>query len=170
MRVGRADSLSGTKIRSLGELSDKIIPGLKKQNKKIVFTNGCFDLLHYGHIQYLEKAKQKGDILIVAVNSDASVRRLKGARRPIVDENDRIRVIAGLHSVDYAVLFGEDTPLKVIQAIKPDILIKGADWRKDKIAGSDFVLSYGGKVGTIKLAAGRSTTQLIKKIRGSVRR
>lgn len=164
MRVSRGASLSGTKIKTLSKLVRDIIPVLKNQGKKIVFTNGCFDLLHYGHIQYLEKAKQAADVLIVAVNSDASVRSLKGKNRPIVNEKDRIRVVAGLESVDYVLLFGDQTPLKVIEAIKPDVLIKGADWDKDKIVGSDFVLSYGGRVQTIRLARGRSTTNLIKKI------
>lgn len=155
--------MSVIKIKTLQHLK-KIIPRLKKQGKIIVFTNGCFDILHYGHIQYLEKAKNKGDILVIGLNSDSSVKRLKGPCRPIVQQKDRARVLAALESVDYVVLFSEDTPFKTIQALKPDILIKGADWKKKTIVGADFVLSYGGKVSTIKLAKGRSTTGLIEKI------
>ena len=155
--------MSGTKIKSLGELK-KIIPALRSRGKRIVFTNGCFDILHYGHTKYLEDAKEKGDILVVAVNSDASVKRLKGKRRPVVGEKDRLKVVAALESVDYVLLFKEDTPLKVISALKPDILVKGADWKKNSIVGSDIVSGRGGKVTRIKLAPGRSTTNLIKKI------
>lgn len=142
----------------------KITSGLKAKRKKIVFTNGCFDLLHYGHVQYLEDAKKMGDILVVALNSDASVRRIKGKMRPLVNEKDRLRIIAALESVDYVTPFPEVTPLKTIKLIKPDILIKGADWNKDDIVGGDFVLGYGGKVKTISLIKGRSTTNLIKRI------
>lgn len=151
------------KIKKINALK-KIIFSLKAKGKKIVFTNGCFDLLHYGHIKYLEDAKSKGDILVVAINSDASVRRIKGEKRPIVNEKERLRLIAALESVDYVVIFKEDTPFKVIKLLKPDILVKGADWHKDNIVGRDFVLSYGGKVSSIKLVKGRSTTNLIRKI------
>lgn len=137
---------------------------LKNKGAKVVFTNGCFDLLHYGHVKYLQEAKNKGDILIVAINSDASVRRIKGNSRPIIREKDRLRIVAALESVDYVVLFGEDSPLKVIRTLEPDILIKGADWQKLKIVGADFVIGGGGRVATLKLAKGRSTTNLIKKI------
>lgn len=137
---------------------------MKAAGKKIVFTNGCFDLLHSGHAQYLEAARAKGDILVVAVNSDASVRRLKGKGRPIVGEHDRSRLVAALESVDYVVIFGQDTPLEVIKAVKPDILVKGADWQVAEIAGADFIIAGGGKVVRIKLLKGRSTTNLIKKI------
>jgi len=155
--------MSGTKIKSLKALA-RICEGLKKKARKTVFTNGCFDILHYGHVMYLEKAKAKGDFLIVAVNSDASVRRIKGRKRPIVNEADRARVVAGLESVDYVVVFDEDTPLKVIEAVKPDVLVKGADWRKKDIVGADFVRENGGSIYSVKLAGGRSTTGLIKKI------
>ncbi len=142
----------------------KIIAGLKARGKKIVFTNGCFDLLHYGHIKYLQDAKKKGDILVVAINSDASVRRIKGKIRPLINQKDRLKIIAALESVNYAVLFNEDTPIKVIKLLKPDILVKGADWKKNHIVGGDFVLGYGGGVCTIKFVKGRSTTNLINKI------
>jgi len=151
------------KIKHLNALK-KIIFKLKKKGKKIVFTNGCFDLLHYGHIKYLEDAKRKGDILIVAINSDASVKKIKGNKRPIVNQQDRLSLIAALESVDYAILFNEETPLKVIKELRPDILVKGADWDKKQIVGTDFVLSYGGRISTIRLTKGRSTTNLIKKI------
>ena len=151
------------KIKNLNQLK-RITSRLKSQGKTIVFTNGCFDLLHYGHVKYLQEAKQKGDILVVAINSDASVRKIKGKKRPLVSENDRLRIIAALESVDYAILFKENTPLEIIKSLRPDILVKGADWNKNNIAGNDIVLTYGGKVDTIDLIKGRSTTNLIKKI------
>lgn len=163
MRTGRGRHLLKTKIKKLNALKN-IVLKLREENKKIVFTNGCFDLLHYGHIRYLEDAKGKGDILIVAINSDSSVKRIKGNKRPIINETDRIGTIAALESVDYVVLFNEDTPLKTIKTLNPDIIVKGADWRKKDIAGGDFVSSYGGKAITIKLLKGRSTTNLINKI------
>lgn len=163
MRTRRANPVSGRKIKTIQQLGN-LLPELKAKGKRIVFTNGCFDILHYGHVQYLENAKAKGDILIVGINTDASVKKIKGNRRPIVRQEDRAKIIAGLESVNYVTLFKESTPLKIIQAIRPDVLVKGADWVKDKIVGADFVLSYGGKVKNIKLAKGRSTTNLIKKI------
>ncbi len=137
---------------------------MKKQDKKIVFTNGCFDILHAGHVEYLQKAKTKGDILVVAVNSDASVKRIKGNQRPIIQQADRGKILAGLASVDYVVIFNQDTPLETIKAMKPDVLIKGADWKINKIAGADFISGYGGKVQTVKLTVGRSTTNIINAI------
>lgn len=151
------------KAITLKRLAD-IIPKLKKQGKDIVFTNGCFDLLHYGHAKYLEIAKSKGDILIVGVNSDSSVKIIKGDRRPIVGERDRLNLIASLESVDFAVMFNQATPLELIKKIRPNIIIKGADWAEDEIVGGSFVKSYGGRVLTIKLVKGLSTTNLIKKI------
>jgi len=151
------------KIKDLNELK-KIIATLKAKGKRIVFTNGCFDLLHYGHVKYLEETKQKGDILVVAVNSDASVKRIKGDKKPIVKEEDRLGVIAALESVDYVVKFNEDTPLETIKILRPDILVKGSDWLKNRIVGSDFVQGYGGKVLAVQLVSGRSTTDLIRKI------
>lgn len=155
--------MSGRKIKKIKELK-KTVEALHRQGKKIVFTNGCFDLLHYGHVTYLEKAKSKGDILIVAVNSDSSVRRIKGNGRPIVKETDRANVVAGLESVDYVTIFKEDTPLKSIKTLKPDILVKGSDWNKDTIIGADIIAKYGGRVLTIALAKGRSTTNLINRV------
>jgi D-beta-D-heptose 7-phosphate kinase/D-beta-D-heptose 1-phosphate adenosyltransferase len=163
MRTRRTSLFSRTKIKTLKELK-RIVVDLKSKGKTVVFTNGCFDILHFGHIKYLEEAKKKGDILVVAINSDTSVRRIKGNKRPIVGENDRLRTIAALESVDYVALFKEDTPLKTIKLLKPDILVKGADWNVNNIIGRDVVLSYGGRVATVKLIEGRSTTNLIKKI------
>lgn len=163
MRNCRRNSFLKAKIKSLAAIK-QISARLKKKGKRIVFTNGCFDILHYGHVKYLEDARRKGDILIVAINRDASVKRIKGNKRPIVKEMDRARIVAGLDSVDYVVLFKEDTPLEIIRAIKPNILIKGADWNKGKIVGADFVLRGGGKVDTINFVKGRSTSGLIRKI------
>jgi D-beta-D-heptose 7-phosphate kinase/D-beta-D-heptose 1-phosphate adenosyltransferase len=163
MRTGRGNRLLEKKIKSPAELK-KLSALLKKRGKTIVFTNGCFDLLHYGHVKYLEEAKKNGDCLIVAVNSDASVKRIKGWGRPLVGQEDRIRTVAGLESVDYVAVFDEDTPLKIISLVRPHILVKGSDWQKGDIVGRDIVLSYGGKVATVKLIKGRSTTNLIRKI------
>jgi rfaE bifunctional protein nucleotidyltransferase chain/domain len=151
------------KIKGINSLR-KIILRMKSENKRIVFTNGCFDLLHYGHVKYLQDARKKGDILVVGINSDASVKRIKGDKRPLVREQDRVGVVAALESVDYVVLFQQDTPLETIKAIKPDVLVKGADWSAEKIVGGDFVLSYGGCVTTIRFVKGYSTSGLIKKI------
>jgi len=163
MRTRGSRRLLEDKIKKRAVLK-KILAGLRQKRKKIVFTNGCFDLLHYGHVKYLQEAKEKGDVLVVAVNSDSSVRAIKGRKRPFVSAQDRMRLIAALESVDYVLLFKEKTPLKVIRIFKPDILIKGADWDTKKIAGRDFVLAAGGKVSTVKLLKGRSTTTLIRKI------
>lgn len=151
------------KIKNIGTLK-RIVRRLKKRGKKIVFTNGCFDLLHYGHVKYLEDARGKGDILIVALNSDSSVKKIKGRRRPITKEKDRLGIIAGLESADYVVLFNEETPLKAIKELAPDVLVKGGDWGRDNIVGSDFVIRGGGRVCTIKFIKGYSTTGLIEKI------
>jgi len=128
-----------SKIKSLKEI-ETISRRLRAQGKRIVFTNGCFDLIHYGHVKYLQDAKRKGDILVVGVNSDSSVRHIKGRNRPIVSEKYRIRVIAGLESVDYTFLFNQDTPLAAIKSVKPDILVKGADWKKSDIVGASFMI------------------------------
>ncbi len=134
---------------------------LKK--KKAVFTNGCFDLLHRGHVTYLEKARGCGDLLIVALNSDASVQRLKGPTRPINTLKDRMWVMAALESVDYVTWFSEDTPQKLIELLAPQVLVKGGDWRPSQIVGSDFVLARGGKVKSIRFVEGKSTTHMIEK-------
>ncbi|MDD5116063.1 MAG: D-glycero-beta-D-manno-heptose 1-phosphate adenylyltransferase [Candidatus Omnitrophica bacterium] len=163
MRNDRTGALPGAKIASLAGLKKKLA-FLKRKGKRVVFTNGCFDILHYGHVKYLQDARAKGDCLVVAVNTDSSVRKIKTDKRPIVGEDDRLRVVAALGCVDFAFLFKEDNPLKVIKALKPDILVKGSDWDKKNIVGADFVRSYGGKVLTIKLVKGRSTTAIIDKI------
>lgn len=136
---------------------------LKKNRKKVVFTNGCFDILHAGHVQYLERAKKFGDVLILGLNSDISTRRLKGAGRPINTQKDRATVLAGLACVDYITIFNEDTPARLIQSISPDVLVKGSDWKISLISGANHVLSRGGKVKRIRLLKGRSTTAILKK-------
>ena len=137
----------------------------KKAGRKIVFTNGCFDILHVGHVSYLEEAKALGDVLVVGLNKDRSVKRLKGPHRPLIKEGDRARVLASLGAVDYVVPFGEATPERLIRAVKPDFLVKGGDWQKKDIVGSRFVESYGGKVRSLKFVNGISTSALIEKIR-----
>ena len=132
--------------------------------KKIVFTNGCFDILHAGHADYLKKAKSLGDILVVGINSDESIRRIKGEKRPIIPQELRAFLLDSLKPVDYVIIFEEDTPFELIKAIKPDVLVKGADWDVDKIVGADFVLSYGGKVERIEFSFDISTTKIIEKI------
>ena len=147
------------------ELLIRCCEELHIHNKKtIVFTNGCFDILHVGHVTYLEAAKNLGDALVVGVNSDASVRRLKGKSRPINPEKDRAAVLSALRCVDFVVLFEEDTPLRIITALKPNVLVKGGDYTPDTIVGADVVRSGGGSVVTIPLVAGKSTTAIAEKI------
>ncbi|GIW48181.1 MAG: bifunctional protein HldE [Deltaproteobacteria bacterium] len=138
---------------------------LKSAGKKIVFTNGCFDLFHTGHLHLLEEAKKLGDVLIVAINSDQSVKRLKGAQRPIFDENERAKIIAALGFVDYVVVFEEDTPFELIEELKPDIIVKGGDYTVERVVGRDIVESHGGRVHIIPLLEGVSTSSLIEKIK-----
>ena len=140
---------------------------LRSKGKRIVFTNGCFDILHVGHVDYLSKAKALGDILVVGLNSDSSVRNIKGKNRPINNERDRAKVLSSLSSVDYVSIFSESTPQRLIKKLKPDVLVKGGDWEVARIAGSDFVRSYGGKVKSIPFVKGYSTTSLIKRIEGA---
>ena len=144
--------------------TEKLVKKLKRNKQKIVFTNGVFDILHRGHVEYLAKAKSFGDILILGLNSDTSVRRIKGKNRPINKQLDRAIVLLALESVDYVIYFGEDTPLKLIELVKPDILVKGADYKVSEIVGAEFVLSNGGVVKTVKLTKGKSTTNTIKKM------
>jgi len=136
---------------------------LRRRGKQIVFTNGCFDILHAGHVQYLRKAKQFGDLLIVGLNSDRSTRKLKGPGRPINPEKDRAQVLGALSCVDYVSIFDEDTPLELIKTVKPHVLVKGADWPLHSIAGRREMLSWGGRVRRIRLLKGRSTTGILKK-------
>lgn len=149
------------KIQSLTRLKKNL-----KNKKGLVFTNGCFDILHRGHVEYLAKAKTKGKLLIVAVNSDESVRNLKGPSRPINSLKDRMEVIASLECVDYVTWFSDETPLRLIRNLKPQTLVKGGDWRPDQIIGGAEVLSWGGKVFSLPFIEGKSTTSLIDKIRG----
>lgn len=144
---------------------DKIIKKLKSENKKIVFTNGCFDILHAGHVRYLKESKKFGDILIVGLNSDISVKKIKGESRPINPEMDRAEVLAGLEAVNYIVLFDETSPVKLLEEIKPDIYTKGADYTVETLPEAKTVLSYGGKIEFIKFLEGRSTTKIIDKIK-----
>lgn len=137
---------------------------LKRQQKRVVFTNGCFDLIHRGHLDYLRKAKSYGDLLIVAVNSDSSVRRIKGKGRPILPQRDRLELVAALEPVDYVFVFNQETPLKVIKKLEPDILVKGADYKLGEIVGAKEIKSWGGKVRRVRLTKGRGTSEVIDKI------
>ncbi len=151
------------KIRSLPELKN-IIKRLRAKNKRIVFTNGCFELLHAGHASYLQKARAMGDILVVGLNSDSSVRKIKGGPRPVTKEKDRAKVLSLLWCVDFITIFSSTTPFNLIKAVRPDVLVKGGDWKVKDIVGSDLVTSYGGKVKSLPYLKGYSTTSLIKKI------
>jgi rfaE bifunctional protein nucleotidyltransferase chain/domain len=137
---------------------------LSRQGKKVVFTNGTFDILHRGHVEYLKRARALGDTLIVGLNTDASIRRIKGPQRPINRAADRAVVLAALEAVDFVCYFGQDTPFQMIQRIVPDVLVKGADWKIDSIVGKDIVERHGGTVRTVKLAPGRSTTRVIERV------
>jgi len=137
---------------------------LRRRGLRLAFTNGCFDLLHAGHVRLLVAAREAADALVVAVNDDASVRRLKGPARPIVPAVERAELLAALEAVDRVVLFGEDTPLETILALRPDVLVKGADWPEDRIVGAREVRSWGGEVLRVPLAAGRSTSDLVERV------
>jgi D-beta-D-heptose 7-phosphate kinase/D-beta-D-heptose 1-phosphate adenosyltransferase len=154
------------KIKSLEELKTEL-EKIKAQGKKIVFTNGCFDLLHPGHIRYLWKARQLGDYMVVAVNSDRSVREIKGLSRPVLGQEARSEIIAALEFVDGVVVFDEENPLGVIEALLPDVLVKGGDWSEERIIGADAVRRAGGEVRVIPFEEGFSTTRIIEKIRTS---
>lgn len=147
---------------ALGDLLEKL-PALRRGGR-VVFTNGCFDILHVGHVRYLQEAWGLGDLLIVGMNSDASVQRLKGAERPVQCEADRAEILAALDCVDYVVIFNEDTPLELIRAIQPDVLVKGGDWPVHKIVGHDIVLGRGGEVKSLKFHPGHSTSSLLERI------
>ena len=136
----------------------------RRRGQRIAFTNGCFDLIHAGHVQYLERIKQLADLVVVGLNSDASVRRLKGPGRPLTPQRDRARVLASLRAVDYVVIFTEDTPRHLIQAIRPDVLVKGGDWAIRRIVGAEGVRRAGGRVVRVPYVAGHSTTTLIQRI------
>jgi D-beta-D-heptose 7-phosphate kinase/D-beta-D-heptose 1-phosphate adenosyltransferase len=137
----------------------------RREGKTVVFTNGCFDLLHRGHVDILAAARAKGDLLVVGLNSDASTRRLKGPGRPLVPDGDRAAVLAALAAVDVVVVFEEDTPLELIRALVPDVLVKGADYRPEEVVGRDVVEAAGGRVELVPLTEGRSTTSLVERLR-----
>jgi D-beta-D-heptose 7-phosphate kinase/D-beta-D-heptose 1-phosphate adenosyltransferase len=167
-----ADLLEGLTASPEEKLLDRahlaaVSATLRRAHRKIVFTNGCFDLLHPGHIRLLTEARKRGDLLVVGLNSDASVRRLKGPERPILSEHDRAQVLGGLDAVDFIVLFEEDTPEKLIEIVRPDVLVKGSDYTEATVVGAPFVRSYGGRVELIPLLAGRSTTSMLSRAKGS---
>jgi rfaE bifunctional protein nucleotidyltransferase chain/domain len=151
------------KIVSVSSLKAKI-KAYRRSGRVIAFTNGCFDIVHVGHVSYLEKAKGQNRVLIVGLNSDASVRRIKGKDRPVNDQRSRAKVLAALACVDHVCIFSEDTPLRLIKAVSPDVLIKGADWKKSAVVGADHVQSYGGRVELIKFVKGYSTSAVLKTI------
>ncbi|HXZ37263.1 MAG TPA: D-glycero-beta-D-manno-heptose 1-phosphate adenylyltransferase [Thermodesulfobacteriota bacterium] len=155
--------MNNKKIKNINAIKS-IVARLKIRRKKVVFTNGCFDILHVGHIRYLRKARSLGDILVVGLNTDRSVRQIKGEKRPIVPQGERAEVLAALEFVDYVVLFDEPDPFVLIEKVKPTILVKGADWPKDKIIGRNVVEKAGGRVVRIPLVRGASSTGVIKKI------
>ncbi len=158
--------MSKDKVKSLSELKE-IIGSFKKQGKKIGFTNGCFDLIHVGHIKYLRAAKKLCDILIVAVNNDKSVKALKGNERPLFPQDERAEILSAFEFIDYVVIFDEPDPAKTISTLLPDILVKGGDYKIDQIIGRNTVTSHGGKVITIPEVKGKSTSEIIKKIIGT---
>lgn len=151
------------KIMDPQVLADRL-EGLRSVGKHVVFTNGCFDILHIGHVRYLSTARNEGDLLVVGLNSDQSVRLIKGKRRPIVAQDQRLEILASLQVVDYVTLFDEPDPIKLIQILKPTILVKGADWSADEIIGADFVKSRGGRVVRVSLVQGASTSSVIERI------
>ena len=155
---------SELKIKTLSE-AEKTVATWKAKGNKIVFTNGCFDILHLGHVDYLEKARGLGDKLILGLNTDDSVSRFKGPDRPIQDENSRARILAAFQFIDLVVFFNEDTPLDLISALVPDILVKGSDYLAENIVGADVVIRHGGQVKTIEFVPGYSTTRIVEKIK-----
>lgn len=152
-----------SKIKTIKDLF-RIRDELRRQGKTVVFTNGCFDIIHRGHIECLRKAKSFGDILIVGLNSDSSVRKIKGDKRPIVSQKDRAEILASLEMVDYVSIFRENTPFRMISRLAPDVLVKGGGYTKGNIVGNSIVLTSGGKVKTVRKVQGRSTKNIIQKI------
>ena len=147
---------------------DQLVSELRAwRNKKIVFTNGCFDILHVGHIRYLQEARSCGDILVVGLDTDESVRTLKGPGRPIQNQEERAEILLALSCVDYVCFFGGGNPLPLIESVKPDVLVKGGDWAIDQIVGSDFILKSGGEVKSLQFVSDRSTTDLVEKIKSN---
>jgi D-glycero-beta-D-manno-heptose 1-phosphate adenylyltransferase len=154
------------KLKNLEELKS-LVEEKRLQGKTIVFTNGCFDIIHIGHVRLLQEARTRGDMLIVGVNSDLSVKRLKGPSRPLVREEDRAEIIAALESVDYVVIFAEDTPVETIKALKPHIHVKGGDYDLSAIPEAEVIKSYGGELWSFRTVDGYSTTTLVEKLRGT---
>jgi len=152
------------KLKSLEELQSIALQA-KRRGQKVVFTNGCFDILHRGHLHLLRAAKALGDVLIVALNSDGSVRQIKGPSRPVIGEAGRAELIAALEMVDYVILFDEPDPCRLIEAIQPDVLAKGGDWNRDEVVGADIVERSGGKVAVIPYLKGFSTSEIIERVR-----
>ena len=152
-----------SKVKTQDELKE-IVSDFKSAGKKVVFTNGVFDLMHTGHVRYLRLAKGYGDVLVVAVNSDDSVRRIKGEKRPIMSQAERAEVVSALEAVDYVTVFDEDDPHRVIAELMPDVLVKGGDWDTDRIIGRDVVLMGGGKVFSVPYIEGASTTGIVERI------
>jgi D-beta-D-heptose 7-phosphate kinase/D-beta-D-heptose 1-phosphate adenosyltransferase len=163
--VALAHSDSESKIKNRDVLAT-IIEAEKKKGKRIVFTNGCFDLLHAGHVRYLNEARALGEVLVVGLNADSGVRRLKGPGRPVLPESERAEILAALAAVDAVVLFSEDTPLTLVEALSPDVLVKGGDWKVEDIVGGDHVRSKGGRVLSLPTRPGRSTSALLGRLRG----
>ncbi|GEM_PF-70741 len=157
------NKMKSDKIMNLGRLQTEIAT-LKKKGKKVIFTNGCFDLIHVGHVRYLTEARSLGDVLIVAVNSDASVRKIKGEKRPIVSQAQRLEVLSAFWFIDYLILFSGHTPKRLITTLTPDILVKGGDWALDQIVGREHVEAHGGKVVRIKMVKNASTSSLIDRV------
>lgn len=151
------------KLRSREQLA-ALLAGERSRGRRVVFTNGCFDLLHVGHVRYLQKARQLGDLLVLGLNSDASIRRLKGPRRPLIGEEERAHILAALDCIDYVTVFDEDTPLELLEVLRPDILVKGGDYTPETVVGRELVESYGGRVELIRFVDGKSTTGIIEKI------
>ena len=152
------------KILERNALKNKL-EELRKEGKKIAFTNGCFDILHVGHIRYLREAKKTADILVLALNSDSSVRAIKGEKRPLMSEEERAEILAALEFIDFVTIFQELTPLELINYLKPDILIKGGDWPKEKVIGREEIKKWGGRVAIIPEVEGKSTTNIVEKIK-----
>lgn len=143
----------------------KKLEELRNSGKKIAFTNGCFDILHVGHVRYLREARKTADVLVLALNSDSSVRSIKGEKRPLLNENERAELLAALEFVDFVTIFPELTPLELINYLKPDVLIKGGDWPEEKVVGREEIKKWGGRVAIIPEVEGKSTTNIVEKIR-----
>ncbi len=152
-----------SKLKTCSQLK-QLLPRLKAAGKRVVFTNGCFDLLHVGHVHYLQKAKDCGDVLVIAVNSDSSVKSIKGEKRPLVAEDERAELLAALEMVDFVVIFDQPTPAEIIEDLQPDVLVKGGDWAPDKIVGRETVEAGGGFVKLIPPIQGASTTDIVGRI------